>query len=114
MRYTKRTVGVYSWDIVASVDPFPKFDDRAKIVSDLCYRLFLDLDVGKVGKEVILNEDTAGSYILVYIEVLTVKRTSNLYLYIDIIIYNYNIILFEWFVFPDNILLFEYRNNWRD
>ncbi len=64
-----------------------------------------------MGKEITLNEGTAGSYILVYIEVLAVEGISNLHLHIDITIYNHDIALFEWFVFPDNILLFEHRNN---
>ncbi len=62
-------------------------------------------------KEIISNEDITGFYILVYVEVLVVEKASNLHLYIDVIIYSYDITLFEWFVFPDNMFLFEYKNN---
>jgi len=67
----------------------------------------LDLDVRKVEKEVISNEDTAGFYILVYVEVLAVERASNLHFHIDITTYGYSVAPFEWFVFCDNIFLFE-------
>ena len=113
MHYTKRTVGTYSWNIVALTGLFPKFDNKVKIASDRCYRLLLDLDIGKMEKEVISNEGIAGSYILAYVEVLTVGKTSNLHLHIDITTHNHNTTLFEWFVFPNNIFLFEHRNNRR-
>ncbi len=67
----------------------------------------MDFDVGKIGKEVILNEGTAGFYNLIYIEVLIIKEASNLRLYIDITIYSNNIVLFEWIIFWDNMFLFE-------
>ncbi len=113
LRYIRRTVGTRSWGIVAPAGLFPKFGDRVKIASDCCCRFLLALDVGKVGQELISNEGTAGSYILVCVEVLVVGGTSNLYLHMDVIIYSHGVALFEWFVFPDNMLLFEYGNNRR-